>query len=145
MTSSRILRTGKDPLERVYRRATKITRGRGKLSYKERQRVSGVFNLKKRRSKETLLQLFRGGLQERWVAIFLVGTIFLYNCHLFSKDQRYRTKRNSWLTRIGNNFFAMWVVKHWNKLTACHLPTTPANIQGQVGLGSQQIQIWLKI
>lgn len=31
----------------------------------------------------------------------------------------------------------MWVVKHWNKLTACYLPTTPANIQGQVGLGCQ--------
>lgn len=32
----------------------------------------------------------------------------------------------------------MWVVKHWNKLTPCLLPTIPANIQGQIGLGSHQ-------
>lgn len=55
----------------------KITRGRGKLSYKGRLRESGVFNLKKRRSKETLLQLFdtSEGAYKKDGYRFLVGTI----------------------------------------------------------------------
>ncbi|KFQ58858.1 hypothetical protein N334_11144, partial [Pelecanus crispus] len=102
-----------DLLERVQKRATKMTRGLQHLSYKDRLRELGSFSLQKRRLQGHLNAAFQ----------YLKGAYRKDGENLFSKAYCDRTGNNGFKLKEGifrldirKKFFTMRVVKHWNRL-----------------------------
>jgi len=120
-----------DLLEHMQRRAAKMIRGMKHLSYEASLRELRLFRLEKRRLWEDLIAAFQ----------YLKGAYKTAGERLFTRPCRGRTRRNGFKLEEGGfrldirkNFFAMSVLRHWNRL-----PREVADAQVHVGLVSAQV------
>ncbi|GAB0195086.1 hypothetical protein GRJ2_001973900 [Grus japonensis] len=102
-----------DLLERVQRRAMKMTRGLEHLSYEDRMRELGLFSLEKTRLQRHLTAAFQ----------YLTGIYKKAGEGLFTRTWSDRTRGNGFKVKegrfrsdIGKKFFTVRVVRHWNRL-----------------------------
>ncbi|PKU46086.1 hypothetical protein llap_3583 [Limosa lapponica baueri] len=101
-------------LKQVQRRATKMIRGMEPLSCEKRLRELGLFSLEKRMLWEDLIVAFQ----------YIKGAYKKDGDRLFSRACCSRTRSNGFKLKGSRfrldkrkTFFAMRVVKHWNRLT----------------------------
>jgi len=101
-----------DLLERIQRRAIKMVRGLEHLSYGERLRELGLFNLEKKRLWGHLIAAFQ----------YLKGACRKDGEYLFSKTCCDRTRSNGFMLREGRfsldvrkKFLTIRAVKQWNR------------------------------
>ncbi|PKU43319.1 hypothetical protein llap_6377 [Limosa lapponica baueri] len=102
-----------DLLEHVKKRATKMIRGMEHLSYEERLRELGLFNLEKRRLWGDLIVAFqnlKGAYRKDRDKHFIRA----YYDKTMGND--FKLKEGRFRLDIKKKFFTMKVVKHWNRL-----------------------------
>lgn len=100
-------------MERGQRRDTKIISGSEHVSYEERLRELGLFNLEKRRLRGDLLEAF----QYLKRAYKIDGDrLFSTSCCNRARVNCFKLKEGRFSLDMRNNFFMMMVVKHWPRL-----------------------------
>ncbi|KAK4824308.1 hypothetical protein QYF61_013053 [Mycteria americana] len=101
-----------DLLEQVQRRATKMIRGMEHLSYDERLRELGLFNLEKRRLWGDLIVAFQY-IEKAYKA---GKRLFAKPCSDRTRDNGFKLKEGRFRLDIRKKFFTARVVRHWHRL-----------------------------
>ncbi|KFQ05564.1 hypothetical protein N329_04316, partial [Haliaeetus albicilla] len=97
-------------LEQVQRRATKTIRGLEHLPYEDRLRELGLFSLKKGRLSGDFIVAFQGPYRKDGEGLFN------RECSDNTRGKCCKLKEGRFRLDVRRKFFAVRVVRHWNKL-----------------------------